>query len=138
MKDIYTYKIEVYVNLKNGDNIFVPQRWRSAYQYGNMPKNQEVKISGEDNCFNYLKTFMLCPNDVTFFRHREYIFVRIDSPIRNFKKVYKSQIDSVLVSYYYTKIEEPRMEYLKNDLGFYTYSQLIFDREQDLKEMLIE
>lgn len=135
MKDIYINETEVYVNLKNGEQILVSQGGRSMYQYGDMPENRDVKISGEDNGFKYLKTFMIYPYGITLFKHREYFYVLTKG---NYKKIYKSQIDNILILYRYTKIEKPRMEWVKKDLDFYTYSQLVFDREQDLKEMLIE
>lgn len=138
MKDIYVHETKVYIKLKDGNQIFMPQEGRRMYQYGNIPENQNLEINGEENSFNFLTTAMACPNDVTSFRHRKYIYVCIDCMIRSYKRVYKSQIDRILILHRYTKIKKPRMEWLKKDLDFYTYSQLIFDREQELRRMLTE
>lgn len=35
-------------------------------------------------------------------------------------------------------IDNPKIEWLEKDLGFKGYSELVFDREQELKAMLLQ
>ena len=41
------------------------------------------------------------------------------------------------IEHIYEVVENPIIEQLEKDLGFKGYSQLVFDREQELKNMLI-
>lgn len=69
----------------------------------------------------------------TFWRKRIYVDL---FPLAN-GIVYKDQLEAFDVEHVYETVENPIIEYLQKDLGFKGYSQLVFDREQELKNMLI-
>ena len=51
--------------------------------------------------------------------------------------VYKDELEAFEIKHIYEVVENPIIEQLEKDLGFKGYSQLVFDREQELKNMLI-
>ena len=71
-------------------------------------------------------------DDTTLFTQRKYL---------NYEnltgKVYEDDFDYLEVMSKYTVIDNPRIELLQKDLGFKGYSELVFDREQELKRMML-
>ena len=51
--------------------------------------------------------------------------------------VYKDSLKAVEIEHVYKIVDNPRIEWLDKDLGFKGYSELVFDREQELKSMML-
>lgn len=137
MKAVYIHKI--YLHLKtNGmwkyaDSI----GGRYVYLYGEVPENRVEKYENKDTVFSelikrngYSDDFTGCK---TFWRKMVYInLYPLASGI-----VYKDELEAFEIEHIYEIVENPIIEQLEKDLGFKEYSQLVFDREQELKNMLI-
>ena len=52
--------------------------------------------------------------------------------------VYKDSLKAVEIHHIYEVVDNPIIEYLEKDLGFKGYSELVFDREQELKNMMLK
>lgn len=137
MKGVYTTYIELKVLLKNGrehgfhsDNMF----GRNCYLYGEIPECKEIKLTlseyiDMDNRLFHVKSGR------TFFKRRMYeIFHSYPNNIR----IYSDEIDSIVIKKGCKLVENPRIEWLEKDLGFKGYSELVFDREQELKKLMMK
>ena len=137
MKGVYTKYIELKVLLKNGreyhfssDNMF----GRSGYLYGEVPECKEIKLTlseymNKDNRIFHVKSGR------TLFKRRTYeVFHSYPNDVR----IYSDEIDSIVINNGYKLIENPRIEWLEKDLGFKGYSELVFDREQELKKLMMK
>lgn len=54
------------------------------------------------------------------------------------ERLYKDELISFYVADEYDIVEKPSNQKLKKELNFYDYTQLIFDREQELKSILTD
>ena len=139
MKTIYIHNVIVKLNI-NGEWVDVTRgiSGRSCYQYGEIPENYIEKYDNEETVFKDLaKRVGYTDNfegNKTFWRKRLYLEL---FPIGN-GIVYKDSLKAVKIEHIYKVIDNPRIEWLEQDLGFKGYSELIFDREQELKEMLLK
>ena len=137
MKAVYIHKI--YLHLKtNGmwkyaDSI----DGRYVYLYGEVPENRVEEFKNKDTVFSelikrsgYIEDFT---GHKTFWRKRFYVDL---FPLAN-GIVYKDELEAFEIEHIYEVVENPIIEQLEKDLGFKGYSQLVFDREQELKNMLI-
>lgn len=131
MKAVYIHKIRLHLKV-NGI-------WKRAqkfyagytYLYGEVPENTVDKFANKDAEFSELIKFCGYTDSCkTFWRKRIYI------PVAN-KRIYKDELEDLEMEHIYTIVENPTIEKLERDLGFKGYSQLVFDREQELKKMLI-
>lgn len=52
------------------------------------------------------------------------------------KKVYEDEIKFIIVSYHNEVVENPKWKYLFKDLGFNELTELLYNREQELKSTL--
>lgn len=137
MKCVYTTYIELKVLLKNGreyrfhsDNM----SGRNCYLYGEIPESKETKLTlseyiNKDNRMFHIKSGR------TLFKRRTYeVFRSYPKDIR----IYSDEIDSVVIKNGCKLVENPRIEWLEKDLGFKGYSELVFDREQELKKLMMK
>ena len=79
---------------------------------------------------------MSLPIRQTLFRKRLYIYDYTLGDSDFGQRIYKDEVKSFVVRYNYKIITNPSIKRLQSDLDFYTYSQLVFDREHELKGML--
>ena len=132
MKKVFTRGFEVIMTLQNGGTISYTSDGiggRACYIYDELPNEETVIIDNPDDVWDYLLTKCHFVERKTLFSKKPYIDY-------NGKKIYKGEIVSRSERYFPIIVENPKIEYLQKDLGFYGYSQLVFDREQELKEML--
>ena len=136
MKAVYTKNIELIVLLKDGneyrfnsDNTF----GRSYYFYGIVPECEEIELTVSE----YVEEYQLfhIKSGSTFLKRRMYE-VFAGRPYD--KKIYRDEIDRIVIKKKYRVIENPRIEWLEKDLGFKGYSELVFDREQELKKLMMK
>lgn len=132
MKAVYIHKI--CLNLKINGVWKRAQKFYAGYTYlyGEVPENTIDKFENKDDEFSELIKFCGYTDSCkTFWRKRVYITVA------NSRRIYKDELEDLEKEHIYTIVENPTIEKLKRDLGFKGYSQLVFDREQELKNMLI-
>ena len=135
MKAVYIGK--KIVTIKLTDSI-ISRRYcgiRSIYNYGEVPEDTKYVFDDKETVFEKLiEKLGYIPEykgEKTLFKKREYINEY------GFKgRIYKDKLISFEILYTYTVIDNPRIEWLKEDLGFKGYSELIFNREQELKSMM--
>lgn len=110
---------------------------RHVYQYGEVPDNYEEKFNNPDTVFDeLLKKLEYAseyPGEKTFLSKRLYVYDY--SGFR--QRIYKDELMSFTIKHIFEIVENPRIDYLKSDLGFNEYTELIFNREQELKSMLL-
>lgn len=137
MKAVYTQKINVRLNI-NGEWIKVEKiSGRCCYRYGEVPENYVEKYDNEETVFEdlakrigYVDGFK---GEKTFWKKRVYLEL---FPIGR-GIVYKDALKAVEIEHIYKVEDNPRIEWLEQDLGFKGYSELVFDREQELKSMML-
>lgn len=127
----------VTVNLTNG---VMRKRYcgsRPRYYYGVVPEDTTDVFDDKEIVFEKLMEKLgYVPEykgEKTLFKKREYI-----NEYGYDGRIYKDKLVSFEISHTYTVIDNPRIEWLENDLGFKGYSELIFDREQELKSMMMK
>ena len=137
MKAVYIHKIYLHLKIngiwKYADSI----DGRYIYFYGEVPEDKVEKFQNKDTIFSELIKRSGYIDDFTgyktFWRKRLYIDL---FPLAS-GRVYADELEEFEIEHAYEIVENPIIEQLEKDLGFKGYSQLIFDREQELKNMLI-
>lgn len=138
MKAVYTHKINVRLNI-NGKWVKAEETSSHCrYQYGEVPENYIEKYDNEETVFEdlakrigYIDGFK---GEKTFWRKRVYLEL---FPI-GVGIVYKDSLKAVEIEHIYKVEDNPRIDWLESDLGFKGYSELVFDREQELKSMMVK
>ena len=139
MKAVYIKTTTIEITLTNGQTIFKndykPSDFtRSLYQYGEVPNEKIIEFDNSYEPLDNLALLMLKPIYQTLFKKRSYIY-DYDNEDRLYR-IYEDTIKSFVVKNNYKIITNPSINRLQSDLDFYTYSQLVFDRERELKGML--
>ena len=140
MKAVYIHKTNVRLNI-NGEWVKVENVMgigsRYIYLYGEVPQNYIEKYDNEETVFEdlakrigYVKEFN---GYKTFWKKR--IYLDLFPMCRGI--VYKDSLKAVEIEHIYKIEDNPRIEWLEKDLGFKGYSELVFDREQELKSMML-
>lgn len=141
MKAVYIHKTNVRLNI-NGEWVKVENVMgigsRYIYLYGEVPQNYIEKYDNEETVFEdlakrigYVKGFN---GYKTFWKKR--IYLDLFPMCRGI--VYKDSLKAVEIEHVYKIEDNPRIEWLEQDLGFKGYSELVFDREQELKSMMVK
>lgn len=140
MKAVYIKKTKLKLNI-NGEWIYAKETdgiRRYIYHYGEAPENHSEKYYTEESVFNDLISRIGYENGFegykTFFTKRLYINL---FPLKQ-GIVYKDSLKAFEVEHIYEIVENPKIKWLEEDLGFKGYSELVFDREQELRSMMIK
>lgn len=105
---------------------------RPRYNYGDLPKNYAEELGeGREGYFNLILSRCYW-RDHTFFRDRDYL------GSNNGIRIYEDEFISAKRFYEYKVVDNPIIKYLEEDLGFEGYSELVFDREQELKKLTMK
>lgn len=140
MKAVYTHRVSTRLNI-NGEWKHVEEVMgiggRYTYLYGKVPQNYIEKYDNEETVFydlakrlGYLDKFK---GHKTFWKKR--LYLDLFPMCRGI--VYKDSLKAVEIEHIYKIEDNPRIEWLEKDLGFKGYSELVFDREQELKSMML-
>ena len=138
MKEVYITDRIINLNI-NGEWITKrPIPGRPQYQYGEKPQNYFKLFNNEETVFEDLINILRYVGGVkvykTFLRKRSYIdLFPFEEGI-----IYKDSLKEFKINYFYETVKNPIIKYLEEDLGFMGYSELVFDREQELKELIIK
>lgn len=137
MKAVYIHKIYLHLKINGIWKCASSVSGRCVYLYGEVPENRAEEFKNKDTVFSelikrsgYIEDFI---GYKTFWKKRLYINL---FPLAN-GRVYKDELEEFEIQHIYEIVENPIIEQLEKDLGFKGYSQLVFDREQELKNMLI-
>lgn len=130
MKTIYIN--DFYYMLTFNDNTCIRSFFngRPIYQYGELPEIKRKEYN-DKNAFYELANLLNTPIHRKFLTGREYINDCCFNKI-----IFKDDLKSFEAINDYKIIEKPNISHLENDLGFYKYSELVFDREMELRTML--
>lgn len=137
MKRVYVCTTIISLNI-NGKWITKKQMvGRPKYQYGEKPVNHFKVFDNEETVFEDLINILQYESGFkgyrTFWRKRLYIDLYPFSD----DVCYKDSLKEFKVDYFYETVENPIIKYLEEDLGFMGYSELVFDREQELKRLML-
>lgn len=136
MKQLYKIQSQKYIILLNSGETIVGEPYSFGvykHKYGEEPSDKtEIFDTWEEMLqkFNYV----CLTGNKTLFTKRFYI----EDENFNFKRIYKDKFKSLIIKTKYQTIpieKYPPISTLERDLGFVGYSQLVFDREKELKEM---
>ena len=135
-KKLFEKEIKCFVKYKDGTEIEISRIYVSGYcgfvyTDSNTDRNQVKTLTDKEIAlFFEIKK--------SFFKKRKFIRVwLIESGLP--KTIYLDEIDSIEKHTVLTDRENwINPEELQKDLGFYDYTQLMFDREQELKKGLVE
>ena len=130
MKAVFICEHHYIFHLKDGTIVESKYGFgRSMYQYSEVPKDETIIYRTWEEVH---KNTLYHWDDTTFFTKRKYL---------NYEnltgKVYEDDFDYLEVMSKYTVIDNPCIELLQKDLGFKGYSELVFDREKELKRMML-
>jgi hypothetical protein len=141
MKQLYTIDtITSNLYLNNGRSKIVNRELsilgRYSYQYGEVPDDKIIEYSDWDSMLKGIGYINEFKGLVTKFKKRIYINERH----YNLGKIYKDEFQKLVIETKYKIIKAnryPSIEMLERDLGFMKYSELVFDRENELKKMML-
>ena len=129
IKQVYIQNDRVDIFLKDGSKIkSTPYYYggRQHYSYGNVPDDEQHTYDFD----SFIRVYNM-HTDKTLFKKREYINYSFIG-----KRIYKENFDKTVITLEYKVEDEPRIDWLQNDLKFNKYSELVFDREHELKSMM--
>lgn len=141
MKGMYVHKIILNLNIR-GEWIVEGLFTNEKYKYGEIPDDYtEDSINEEEIVFYYLHTrlesLIGMPIQIheTFWGTRNYFQIPYSK-----RKIYKDELMAFNMehNYYVIDFKSLPTKFLENELSFNDYSELVFDREQELKSMLVD
>lgn len=129
MKVVFKAKNKYIFHLKDGTTVESKYQFgRSIYQYDEVPQDKTIIYkTWEEVRKNTLYHWF----DTTLFSRRKYL--NYDNLPR---KVYEDEFDYLEINISYKIVDNPNIKMLQEDLGFKGYSELVFDREQELRRMM--
>lgn len=129
-KQVYIQKTRVEIFLKDGTKINTTPYYYGGsqyYSYGCLPNDEQYEYGFD----KFTKVFSLLI-DKTLFRKREYVNYSWIG-----KRIYKENFDKAVITIEYKVVDEPRIDWLQK-LGFNLYSELVFNRENELRKLLVK
>lgn len=149
MRTVYTHNRQWRIYFKDGSvikaSLLRDSHNRLAYSYGEKPVNriEEHCVKTVDDKNEQARIFEELIQKMGFekgyhghkswFKKRPYL-----ENIWFGKKIFRDEIIGWEIWDTYQTVENPEMCFLQKDLSFNEYSQLIFDREQELRSMFHE
>ena len=145
MKAVYKKKTEIEIVLNNDTKITTNTDFlcgRYAYNYDNVPEDENISYSiyGKFNgdmqelCCKYCSLLEYYTAGILNKKH----LIRMRTSYSNWRKVQIEDVKFVNVLKKYEIVDNPKIKWLEEDLGFKGYSELVFNREQELKSLLLK
>lgn len=143
MKAVYTKAIEMTFYMRDGTEATTGSDYcsgRSYYIYDEVPDNTEVTydVYGvlREDTKRAIGRFPFVDNiRKSKFSNKSYLNIK---QWYGWQKLCINDIDFIVLREIYTVHDNPKIEWLEKDLGFKGYSELVFDREQELKNLLLK
>lgn len=143
MKKVYQQKTKIKLNLVNRDTLQYEDV--SNLRYGEVPKNKQYVRNFDSTEFEseYFKELYseFCNFRYERFQMWKTLFKKrlyIEDLFYHERRIYKDRIVSCEYEKTYEIVSNATTKQLKEDLTFNEYSELVFDREQELKKLIIE
>lgn len=145
MKAVYERKIDIEIILNDDTNVIVKSDFlsgRYTYLYGELPEEHFESFSiygkyNEDAKELCDKFYVLLENYKGGLFKKQY-YIRARTSYCNWITIPINNVKFVNVKNYCKVVENPKIKWLEEDLGFKGYSELVFDREQELKSLLLK
>ena len=134
MKQIYRPKVKITLNLKNGKQSIVSDDYIYwPYRYGTLPSSQRTDIPMVR--FNQYELSRFYPLIKNTGRDKRGDFTYFDY-LAGSKRYYHDEIETIVIEEAFEEkdVDEVPIKTLEKDLGFRGYSELWFDRWEELKE----
>lgn len=139
MKAVYHTEIHFLITLKSGQTIKNHNHHYLTYyhyKYGELPENQTIEYNNPETVFNDLRQALgynlNYPTDKTLFTKRNYI-----NDYEIGQRIYEDELLSFKVIHKYIPHTKLKTKELFDKLTFEDYTQLVFDREQELQYNLL-
>jgi len=143
-RKIYTHNHYIKYFLINGTIGEIKRLGELRYLYGEVPEDS-YELYNDGNTIELFDALLRETNyrfliNQTLLKKRIYIFndMLTSWRLEGVEKLYKDELLCFYVVDEYDIVEKPSNRKLQEDLNFYDYTQLIFDREQQLKEMFFK
>ena len=129
MKQVFITQYKYIFHLKGGKTVeSIYGFGRSMYQYDEVPQDRTIIYK---TWKEVLKNTLYDWYDITLFTKRKYLnYSNLTG------KVYEDEFDYLEVKIFNKVVNNPNIEMLQKDLGFKGYSELVFDRECELRKMM--
>ena len=130
MKVVFKEERKYIFHLKDGATVKSKYEFgRSLYQYDEVPQDKTIIYK---TWKEVLTNTLYYWSDTTLFSRRKYLHYENLTG-----KVYEDEFDYLEIKISYKIEDNPNIKTLQEDLGFIGYSELVFDREQELKRMML-
>ena len=139
MKAVYHTEVHFELTLKIGETVKDYKKYYTTYyryNYGELPETSVDEYNNSDTVFGDLRRMLGyktdCPSEKTIFTKRNFI------NNYNFnQRIYEDELLSFKIIKKYIPHKNLSTKELHEKLTFKDYSQLVFDREQELKYELL-
>lgn len=139
MKAVYHTEVHFELTLKTGETVKDYNNYYTTYyhySYGELPETETVKYNNPDTVFEDLSKVLGYVQPFT--RPKTWFKKRIYIDDCNFnRRIYKDELIAFKVIKKYIPHENMKILDLMNKLTFEDYSQLVFDRERELQNILL-
>ena len=135
MKQIYFYRTTILVKLKD-DSIVTIKGKASKWCYGDIPENKIQKYENSNTMFDDLCNVMNVKPSISPFSKKKYFNQETFFWTWSVDGTVKQDTIHSFVVYTNYNTGNPSIKALQKELTFIEYTELLFDREQDLKSAL--
>ena len=134
MKQVFTKSMDIEIRLKDGRIIRTGShafRGRYIYHYAEPEDKVETIFSDFEQYLAERGLLYSIPK-----RHNGRNLLRILCAQETIAKIYEDEIALIAVFHHTKVVDNPKWEFLTKDLGFNELTELLYNREQELKSML--
>lgn len=129
MKAVFKAKNKYIFHLKDGTIVESKYQFgRGLYQYDEVPQDKTIIYK---TWKEVLTNTLYHWSDTTLFSRRKYLHYENLTG-----KVYEDEFDYLEIKISYKIEDNPDIKTLQEDLGFTRYSELVFDRECELRKLM--
>ena len=139
MKSVYHTEVYFKLTLKTGETVKDYNKYYTTYyryNYGELPETSVDEYNNSDTVFDDLRRILGyntdCPSEKTIFTKRNFI-----NDYNFNQRIYEDELLSFKIIKKYIPHKNLGAKELREKLTFQDYSQLLFDREQELKYELL-
>ena len=135
MKQIYFYRTTIFVKLKD-DSIVTIKGNKIKWNYGDIPEDKIQKYENSNTIFDDLCNVMNVKPSISPFSKKKYFNKETFFWTWSVDGSVKQDTIHSFVVYTNYNTGNPSIKALQKELTFIEYTELLFDREQDLKSAL--
>ena len=135
MKQIYFYRTTIFVKLKD-DSIVTIKGNKIKWNYGDIPEDKIQKYENSNTIFDDLCNVMNVNPSISLFSKKKYFNQETFFWTWSVDGTVKQDTIQSFVVYTNYNTGNPPIKALQKELTFMEYTELLFDREHDLKSAL--